>query len=239
MSIWTDAILDQFAADGAVDIVNRVPCIYHRFYLLASEGEAIYQAPSFVTGIKRITWRGKKLQPVNWEDMLTLSPMKAPFDESSDPNDFQGTPQWYALNPSNIRHFRLFPAPNESLIDDVNEGVLGEDPYFPGEGEARCTISCWRSIDDSNPILALPSYIDRRTRKAYVLWKAFEKEGKGQDSRAAAFYQAKYEFLVQRFVQINDGCFLSKRYSLDDTPLTDNHRYPRPSLPSNFERVIY
>jgi hypothetical protein len=80
----------------------------------------------------------------------------------------------------------------------------------------------------------------RRTVKAYVLWKAFAAEGKGQDLQASAYYQSKYNFLIGVFRTINAGCFVSKHYSLGDSLLDpQNYRYPKPMLGPNFERVIY
>ncbi len=88
--------------------------------------------------------------------------------------------------------------------------------------------------------LTLPPYIDRRTRKAWILWKAFSAEGKGQNSAAASYYMAKYQFLISQFRAINEGCFVSKKYAIDDGTLSiNNFRYPRPLMPPNFERVVF
>jgi hypothetical protein len=77
-------------------------------------------------------------------------------------------------------------------------------------------------------------------RKAYVMWKAFEAEGKGQKQVAADYYKKVYEVLIEKFIQINQGAYIAKRYAIENGLLTiDDFRYPKPILPSNFERVIY
>jgi hypothetical protein len=103
-------------------------------------------------------------------------------------------------------------------------------------------VACWRNIDSTftDPTSLLPNYIDRRTRKAYVLWKAFASEGKGQNARASKYYEQLYNFLIEQFIKINQGAYVGKRYAIEDGLLTiDGFRYPRPILPSQFERVIY
>jgi hypothetical protein len=74
-----------------------------------------------------------------------------------------------------------------------------------------------------------------------VLWKAFAKEGKGQDLTASAYYEKKYNFLISQFTSINESVFLAKRYQLaSDIELSARGARPaKPSLPPNFERVIF
>jgi len=234
-TIWTDAFLEQLATDAEEDIQQAVTCIYHRFYLPVVAGTSVYTLDPLVRGIKRITWRGRKLDPCSWEDLQILTPHTAVVDNANRVETSQSRPFWYALHPTNIHDIRLYPTPNETF-----DAVTG-DPFSPTPNEAQCTISCWRNIDITNPLYSLPTYIDRRTRKAYILWKAFEKEGKGQNLTASKYYAQKYKFLIGQFNSINQSPYVSKRYSLDDGTLStlEARRYPKPMLPPNFERIIY
>lgn len=238
-TIWSDAYLAQLETDAEQDINKRLgQVIYHRFYLSVTQGVSVVTMPSFVRGIQRITFLGWKLEEVNWDELVWLTPATVFVGPGSSGNveTSQSRPYWYAMHPTNPWDVRLYPTPSVTLLTN------GPDPYSPSVNEPYCTVSCWRSIDttSTDPTALLPPYIDRRTRKAFVLWKAFEAEGKGQNLKASAYYKGKYEFLIDRFNSINSSCYLSKKYSIDDGLLTlDQFRYPRPILPSNFERIIF
>ena len=228
--IWSDSFLNQLAEDAESQINYDVQCIFYRFFLPTTVGLSVYTLPSFVRSLLRITWRGKSLDPVSWEELQLLTPATVFVNSQVKIESVISKPLQYALHPTNPYDIRIFPTPNESL------GTVG-DPYSPTPNEPFCTVTCFRSTDSNN---LLPTYIDRRTRKAFVLWKAFEAEGKGQNKLAAKYYKQKYQFLIERFRSINESCFVAKRYSLDDGMLTiDGFRYPRPIHSTNFERTIF
>jgi hypothetical protein len=233
--IWTEQYLTQLANDAIQRMNIDMPVIFEKQYLLINTGQSVYTLPPVVRRLERITWLGKKLEPVSWEELTALSPMTVGgFIETS-----ISRPQWYALHPTNPYDIRLYPTPD--LTFDA-ASFAGLNPYAQLDNEQACCISYKRDIDLTGLILTaqLPTYIQRRTQKSYVLWKAFSQEGKGQNKNAAKFYEMKYQFLTSNFMKINAQCFLASRYSLGngDTEI-DNFRYPRPTLPTQFERVIY
>ncbi len=233
MQIWSDNYLYQVLSDAASDIVQEVDCLFHRFYLATTAGTPVYTLPDKVRRIKKITWRGIALDPMGWQDAEALFPSFANAGGSNNIDGSSSRPQYYALHPTNIKDIRLYPTPSETFVD------TGGDPYKPLTNEARCTITCWRSIDLDDPLASLPTYIDRRTRKAYALWKAFGKEGPGQNSTASAYYLARYQFLMNAFKKINSGVYAAIRYTLNDGLDSFKKRPARPTLPPNFERVRY
>lgn len=240
--IWTDTFLQQLSTDAEQDINKRIPSlIYYRFCLATTAGVSVYTLPSFVRTVSRVSWLGRKIDPVNWDELTYLTPATAELNANA-PDTIPsviGRPLYYAKHPTNPYDIRIYPTPNLTL------SATAQDPYAPSPETATpqaCIIACWRNIDStfSDPTSLLPNYIDRRTRKAYVLWKAFAAEGKGQNMKASAYYMKLYEFLIEQFIKINQGCYVAKRYAIEDGLLTiDAFRYPRPILPSNFERVIY
>jgi hypothetical protein len=230
--IWSDAFLDQLGTDAEQQINQDLQAIYFKFCLPVTLGVSVYKLPSYLRSIDRITWRGKALDPVNWDELLMLSPATVGgFVETS-----LSRPLYYCMHPTDTYAVRFYPTPDESFTD------TGDTPYSPTVNAPACIISCWRTTDDTflDPKLLLPPYIDRRTRKAYVLWKAFAAEGKGQDLRASAYYKKKYDFLIEQFKSINDGCYVGQKYAIEEGELTiDQWRYPKPVLPTNYERIIY
>lgn len=238
MSIWSDQYLQQLESDASDYILNEVACLYAKFYLPVTFGTSVYTLPSLCKSILRVTWQGKKLDPLSWDELTIITPATVVVNSITREETSISRPQWYAMHPTNIHDIRLYPTPDESF-DQVPSS---DDPYSPILNESHCTISCWRYVDPVgiDPTAKIPAYIYRRTVKAYVLWKAFNQEGPGQNLTASKYYKGKLDWLIERFRIINSGTFVSKKYTLGggDSDL-ENWRYPKPVWPSNFERVIY
>lgn len=237
--IWTDQQLALWSADAISDIAINVNCIWVRECLPVTAGVSVLHLPEYVRTLCRVTWRGRTLEPQSWEELQMLTPATVflALGSSANVETSQSKPLFYAMHPTNPYDIRLYPTPNESFT------VSGEpDPYSPIPNSPSCIITHWREPDTSgnNPVVSLPPYIMRRTQKAYVLSVAFAADGKGQDGDASNYYDKKYQFLLSQFRAINEGCFVSKKYSLGDGMLDpQNFRYPRPTHGPNFERVIF
>lgn len=240
--IWTNQQIEQWREDAYGQIAVDVNCIWARECIAVQQGNSVYTLPKYVRSLRRITWRGRSLEPQSWEELTLLTPattvLHQPPDTSGNTEYSQSRPLFYAPHPTDAYNFRFYPCPNESFT------TSGEpNPYAPTPNSPSCIIEYWREPDSTNqsPTISLPPYIARRTMKAYVLWKAFAAEGKGQDMQASDFYQQKYRFLIDKFRHINEGCFVSKKYALGDGGMLDpqNFKYPRPMLNPNFERTIF
>ena len=239
MPIWTNGQLEQWSADALGQIAIDLKCIWQRECIATQQGVSVIQLPSYLRSLARVTWRGRALEPQSWEELQFLTPATVFLEpESSLNREAVGKPLFYAPHPTDPYHIKLHPCPDETF------SVSGEpNPYAPQHNSPSCIIEFWREPDtaDVNPLISLPPYIERRTMKAYVLWKAFAAEGKGQDIAASNYYQTKYNFLIDSFRKINDGCYVSKRYSLGEGGMLDpqRFRYPRPIHNPNFERTIF
>lgn len=231
--IWSDTYLNQVLTDAAHDIVSQVNCLYHRFYLATTSGTPVYTLPEKVKGIKRITWRGKELTPVSWMELEAIAPGQAFVSSGVNVEGTASVPLFYALHPTNILDIKFYPTPNETLSN------AGGDPLSPTPNEARCTISCWRAIDDSIPEATLPGYINRRTRKSFALWRAYGKEGIGQNTKASIYYKNRYKLLIELFHKINSGAFLAIQYQLNEGLPPRGRKPAKPVLPPNFEQVTF
>ncbi len=239
--IWTDQQLEQWTKDAYPQIAVDVNCIWARECIPTTRGISVVTLPSYVRTLRRVTWRGWTLEPQSWEELCLLTPatvfLDYPPNNAANIETSQSRPLFYAMHPTNPYDIRFYPSPDASFT------VNGEpNPYAPTPNSPSCIIDYWREPDptNTNPLISLPPYIERHTMKAYVLWKAFSAEGKGQDFQAAEYYQQKYEFLIAEFRSINEGCFVAKKYSLGDGMLDpDNYRYPRPTLSPRFERTIF
>ena len=135
-----------------------------------------------------------------------------------------------------------------SLSDSVSASMTGtafppaDNTIWGGDIGNRVIVSCWRTADSNSTKNQLPEWAARRVKKAYVLWKAYAKEGRGQDTRAAQYYKEKYEWEVAQMNRINLGCYIARKYRLSAAELNPNpldRRPSKPILPSNYEMVRY
>ncbi len=237
--IWSNAQISQWAQDAIGQIAIEINCIWQREAIVVTQGVSVVTLPSYVRTLRRVTWRGRTLDAVNWEEMTMLTPATVFLAAGSSANveSSQSRPLYYSFSPTNPYDIRFYPTPSESFTAAGEPNV-----YAPQVNSPSCIIDFYREPDitNSNPIISIPKYILRRTQKAYVLWKAFSSEGRGQDLKAASYMHMKWLFLIEQFRAINEGCFVGKKYSIDDGMLAiDGFRYPRPILPANFENVIY
>jgi hypothetical protein len=237
--IWSDDFLNTLNNDAIGQIAVDVNCIYARECLVTVAGTSVITLPAYVRTVRRVTWRGRSLDPVNWEELTLLTPATV-FVSPGSPSNIETTlsrPLYYAMHPTNIYDIRLYPTPSESFTTSGEPNVYAPTPNSPS-----CIVDYYREPDDTetDPKVSLPPYIARRTKKAWICWKAFSAEGKGQNLRAASYYQMKYNFLIEQFRRINEGCFIAKKYTVDDGSLAIyGFRYPRPTLNPNFERTIF
>ena len=166
--IWSDQQLALWASDALADIAVNVPCIFARECLAVTVGRSVYTLPNYVRTLRRVTWRGRTLDPASWEELQLLSPATVflALGSSANVETSISLPLFYAMHPTNPYDIRFHPCPNESFT------VGGEpDPYSPIPNSPSCIIDYWREPDTtgSNPVISLPPYIARRTQKAYVL----------------------------------------------------------------------
>lgn len=239
LQIWADQQIEAWETDAIGQIATDVQCIYARECVPTTAGVSVITLPSYVREVRRVTWRGYTLECVNWEEMQLLNPATC-FASPNNPANVESSrsrPWWYAMHPTNPWDIRLYPTPSESFTN------LGEpNPYAPQPNTPSCIVDYFREPDvtGTNPVISLPPYIFRRTQKAYVLFKAFGAEGKGQDLRAASYYRKKYLMLIDKFRLINSGAFVGKKYQLgEEGVFPEAQRWPKPFLPSNFERIVF
>lgn len=233
--IWSDSYIDQLDHDADDDIIGKVDCIFDRFQLAVTAGESTYTLPDYCRKIIRVTYKGRGLDSISFSEMQLLhmasfGNTKSPVEEAP-----QGDPYFYCLNPSNAKDIRFYPTPPAT----INLG----SPDVWGADIGNCVIiSCWRTVDRTNSAYQLPSYINNRTKKAYVLSKAYAKEGRGQDLNASQYFGEKYAYLIENFKKINAGVYVSKKYRLSGgfvETFAYGHRPPKPILPPNYENVRY
>ena len=226
--IWTEDYLNTLLEEAEAYIITVLGCIFDRFSFAVTSGISVYTLPSYVNKIVRVTWKGKKLYPLTFQEFCLANPASAMIDNSTGIESPSSTPLYYVKHPTNFYDIRLFPTPGEDIAE-VTSGLFGSGI------STGLIVSCYRDADNSIPYLQLPRFIIRRVKKAYILSRAFAKEGKGQNLQAAQYYSKKLDLLMEALKVINSNVFLGKVRVLGDNCSVGMYYTPeRPILPSNY-----
>jgi len=211
--IWSDEILDRFYKEGQDHLVNEFPCLIDRLALDIVSGTGEYVIPDYVTNIRRITWKGRKIDPLPNRQMR----------ETFQPSTQLGVPYYYIFDNIGFNTIKFFPTPHENLATITTN-------LFGSEIPNRCIIEYYRASDYLS--FSIPPIVDRRIRKAFVLWKAFSIESKGQDSKAATYYKAKWDNLLKEFGSTLNELITAPRKLIISSKYIDSSAYPStPILP--------
>lgn len=230
MLIWDESYLNTLLDDAESYIISALDCIFDRVSIAVTLGQSNYTLPTYVTRILTITWKGKRLTPLSFQEFCIANPASAVVSESAKTESPNSIPQFYVRHPSNYRDIRFWPTPNETI-------AAGTTNLF-GSSINTCVIaSVYRTESSDQPYLRLPSYLIRRVKKAYVLSRAFAKEGKGQDIQASQYYTKKLEILMGFLKEINSNVYLGKQRILNDADFAGAFATPaRPILPADYPR---
>ena len=215
--IWDDDYIARITKEAEREIAKKNKYIHYRFTLAITSGTAVYTLPNYVREIEEITWQGKSLKPLYQAEASRWTTNY--FTEG-------GEPKWYLRNPESMRGIRFIPIPNETLTASATD-----DTTLDTIISSKLVISCYREPDTSGSVVSIPDYVARRLIKAYVLSRAFAKEGKGQNLTAAEYYKRKYEFLENRFQHLRER-FWNRNERLAD--IQDAAFLDDPVLPADF-----
>lgn len=218
--IWSTSYLNDLLNEAEVELSEIIKCIIFRTSISVTAGNAEYDLPDGIIGILQVTWKGEWLDSLELDDFKLDSYIK-PQSLSS-----QNKPRVYMRMRNGYKKIKFLPTPDETIASTSN-------PLDSTEIENRVIVTAYRSADTTANTYRLPSYIYRRFTKYYVLYRAFLQEGKGQDLKASEYFKNKYEFIKQRFKEINEkiprcvdlGFGYSSQFSRGRTP-------PRPVLPT-------
>lgn len=190
MAIFTSDQINRYLQQGEELFVNEFRCITDRLALDITSNVDLYVLPDNVIDIRRITYRGIKVDPISHRDTRTYL----------DGLTSTGTPQNYIFNNVGQLTIKLFPTPVETIAS------VQDDLFNPEIVRVQCIVEFYTS---SNGIgYKLPEYIRARLLKPYVLKSLFLAEGKGQNIKASKYWDKKWQYLksvygIQMMDQLN------------------------------------
>lgn len=226
--IWSEEYLDRLLSDAENRLASDFDLHFTKHALTIESGRSTYSLDVNIKKVLFITWRGRKVDPMQFTEINSLGFNTAVVNETDKIEYSTGEPRFYAVHPTNSGVIRFIPTPNEDFTPDGTE-----DLYDSTVISEQCIVTCYRFGDSTSEEFALPAYLGRRYTRYYALFKAFSKEGKGQNLVAAKYYKEKMAAQYEILRAINANTYVSRRFQLSGAS-----DYPkiigRPQLPSNY-----
>lgn len=218
MPTWTNTQLERWMKDAEEDIVSQVYMRFTSFSLAITSGTALYSFNERIFKPISVQWKGKPLSPYIGKEIHSITPK---FRELT------GEPTSYQMSNDGVSTIRLIPVPNTS-IPQYDSGL--ESTNISNAFIIRAFVFPDRDLD----YFQIPDYVVRNLVKCYVLKRAFNAEGIGQNLRAAEYWNSRYEFLIQALKETRAGYYQTKeRLDLELEGL-DCQKKRLPYLPPDF-----
>lgn len=228
MSLWADNTINAAAEEAEITIADEIKCINKRVSLNILAHISLYVMPDDLITIRRVTWLGKKLEPLAFQGILKY-PVVNPGLTGSTPES--GTPYAYLYSGFGENYIKLFPTPSAALAQQTTN--------LYGSNIALCALIEYFALPDiTGNTYRLPQYIARRIIKSFTLARLLAMEGPGQDLIGAKRHRMRYENLLADFRSINSGVFVSRNRTRSPNQNSMATRISRPSLPSNYGSVV-
>lgn len=202
-TLFNETTIQRFSNEGENNFSVENPCILKRISLATATSSAgtfdemtglfddatgdfddagsltytnPFTLPDDVLSIRRVTWRGYKLDPLPQRNFREV------FQNAKQ----TGRPFWYVFNNVGQNLIQLFPAPNEYL-PAYTSGLYGSNIAN------AFIVEYFQAPDYATAII--PNYFRRRLLKTYVLRGCFNIEGQGQNRKASQYFKERWRFL--------------------------------------------
>lgn len=216
----TDAQITQYAQQGETELAKESRLIVVRIVLDIKANTSEYVLPDSLISIKQITYKGFPLEPYGMQGLVSSGTYPG--------NTVMGRPLNYVYSGKGFNLIKLVPTPNETLAP-----TPGEDPWSVSVIQNKVVMEYISIPIFTTTTTRIPSHLRRLKVKDYVLYRAYQKQGKMFDQKAAAYFKNKFkrdESSMRALVEEYTKCI-----ELILQPDSSRINHPRrPSLPQNF-----
>lgn len=245
--LWSTDYLNRLVREAEIEIAKETKSIIVRESIRVSSGVYAYQLPERVNNIRKILYKGARLDPLDSREFYAwVSRLTTYTDPAFLPSAFSdafhigarimGVPEGKPLN-------YFYNSFGENVVyfnPGINEDVAGfEDGLWDINIGNAVTVEYYGLPDGI--LVQVPHYIRRRIIKAYVLYKAFAKEGDGQNLNASKHFLGRYTILMERakFIinNISKASIRTRDEYMDKLAIEEFYRKRGP-LPSNYGIVV-
>jgi len=183
--LWSSETIIRFSQDGENEFAEDYPCILTRMSLYTIANQARYVLPDSIRSIRRITWKGDKLDPLGQRNMREVFSYATQVSK----------PYWYVFNNVGANTIQLFPIPDQTIVPS------GKDLWTDGIS-TDVIIEYWVLPDYAT--YTIPQYFRRRVIKNYVMRQCFASEGPGQNVKNRDYFVQKWQTYKDRYGQFLD-----------------------------------
>jgi hypothetical protein len=220
MPLFTSSQINRYTLAAEQEFTTNYKCIIDRVALPIVSGTSLYTLSDNVIDIRRITYKGKKLDPLSHRDLR----------EHLGSATSSGTPTDYVFNNLGQMVIKLFPTPAETLPSSQL------NLFTPTLIRAQCIVEFYTVADGIG--YKIPDYIRRRLLKAYVLKQAYLSEGKGQNLKAYKYWSSKWDYLSDVYGQQIYDQLNTPRRLISNSGIGMRRHFPaRPQLPISMQGI--
>lgn len=192
MALFTAATIQRYSQEGETDFASEHPCILTRLALSVTTGNPLITLPDDVINIRRVTYKGFKLDP------LPHRQMREAFQSANQVSK----PFWYVYNNIGQNLLKLFPTPSENI-------TASQLNLWGSAISTQLVVEYFRAPDFST--FTIPAYFRRRLLKSYVLLGCFNIEGAGQNLKNTKYFTSKYSNLKTLYSQLMHDIYSKPR----------------------------
>lgn len=211
--VWDAETILRFANRGEDIFAQEFPCIIERTALSIVQGTSQYTLDDSVFNIRKVLWKGDRIDPISHrryrEDSINLT---------------EGLPKEYIYSDIGHQVIQFVPTPNET-ISSVSTGLFGTE--IPN----RVIVEYYRMPDHTD--IQIPTYIRRRLLKCYVAKMCFAVEGKGQNIKASRYFDKKWKYLKEFYMEILNDLITKPRRLISDNSVDSTRNTPFAQLNRN------
>lgn len=242
MALFTTATLDRFNTEGLQEFSQKHPFLVKRASITSVNGTKNYSLDSNILAIRRVTWKGKRLDPL---------PQRFVQDDNIS-QTAKGTPLFYVFNNATFPSLDFYPIPNEAITagttdlwgSDIASKIIYEYYALPETSTIiivpRSTIAGDDRVTtagdnrDVNVSEFLPVFLNNRTLDVHTKLRRAEIETKAQDKNAEDYFSGRWEFLITWNGILLDDLLTAPGRIRDGGTVRYINKIPTPRLPSTF-----
>tara|TARA_R100001530_G_scaffold123720_1_gene91741 strand:+ start:1210 stop:1956 length:747 start_codon:yes stop_codon:yes gene_type:complete len=242
MALIDATAIQRFNEEAANLFATKFPFKVKRVSLPIVNGTSTYALSNEVLSIRRITWKGSKVDPLPHRLMRDLE-LNQTLKSS--------LPEYYVFNNLSFPSLRFFLIPNTTIAaavgsedlygSAISTRVIVEYYTLPSEFGSRdtaagvdrhTTASVIRVLAGTHE--GLPDYLHQRMIDVYTKMRRAQIESREQDTSAEEYFQSRWDFLVVWADDILKSLLRSPMRYRDGSSDRQRNKIPTPRLPSTF-----
>lgn len=215
MPLFQSSDLARFFSQGENEISTEKPFLVDRTSPAIATGTSVYTLPDYVASIRRVSYLGKKLDPLPRRNQREV------FQAANQ----SGTPFWYVYNNIGANQIKLFPTPLD------NFGAAGTDLWAGPAITSYCIVEFYRATDNST--FTIQPFLRPQLLKYYAAKRAYSIDGPGMNLKLVKYYNDKWNQKKVEFSDYLDELYSLPRKILVDEIVSSNYFPGEPVLPIN------